>query len=275
MKNNHKIIISISSDIGFYLAIDWLNKGVQVSGTYRTRSHKCEELEKLGAKLIKCDLSDIKSIDDSIRELNDLNKWNDLVVATGSQEPIGQFCDCNIETWSNSIDVNFTSQIRFIHGLLPNRNLEDSFVPSVLMFAGGGSNSATKDYSAYTISKIASIKMVELLDAEITDTSFSILGPGWVKTKIHDATLQSKEAAGINYFKTIDMLDKDGEKCNPMEKVIDCCNWILSSDRELVGGRNFSSVFDPWDSEEIEKIRENPNNFKLRRFGNEIFEDKN
>ena len=56
-----------------------------------------------------------------------------------------------------------------------------------------------------------------------------------------------------------------------MEKVIDCCNWILSSDRELVGGRNFSSVFDPWESEEIEKIKDYPNNFKLRRFGNEIF----
>ena len=56
------------------------------------------------------------------------------------------------------------------------------------------------------------------------------------------------------------MLEADGKKCYPMEKVIDCCNWILSSDRELVGGRNFSSVFDPWESEEIEKIKDNPNN---------------
>jgi short-subunit dehydrogenase len=273
MKNHHKIIISISSDIGFYLAKDWLNLGVQVSGTYRTWSNKCDELLKLGAKLIQCDLGDIKSIDDSIRELNKNNKWDDLIVATGSQEPIGNFSDCNIEVWSNSIDVNFTSQIRFIHGLLPNRNLEDSCVPSVLMFAGGGTNSATIDYSAYTISKIASIKMIELLDAEINDTTFSILGPGWVKTKIHDATLQSKEVAGDNYFKTLDMLDKNGEKCNPMEDVINCCNWILSSDRELVGGRNFSLVFDPWDSKEIEKIRDDSNNFKLRRFGNEIFQE--
>ena len=141
------------------------------------------------------------------------------------------------------------------------------------MFAGGGTNSATIDYSAYTISKIASIKMIELLDAEINDTTFSILGPGWVKTKIHDATLQSEEAAGENYIKTLDMLDKNGEKCNPMEDVIKCCNWILSSDRELVGGRNFSLVFDPWDSKDIEKIRDDSNNFKLRRFGNEIFQE--
>ena len=273
MNSYHKIIISISSDIGFYLAKDWLNKGIKVSGTYRTKTDQCEELEALGARLVKCDLSDIKSIDDSIRELNKLQKWNDLVVATGSQEPIGNFIDCDIDAWSNSINVNFISQIRFIHGLLPNRNLEDSSSPSVLMFAGPGTNNATQDYSAYTISKIASIKMVELFDTEITDTSFSILGPGWVKTKLHDSTIQSKDAGGSNYYKTIEMLGEDGKKCYPMEKVIDCCNWILSSDRELVGGRNFSSVFDPWESDDIEKIKDNPNNFKLRRFGTEMFKE--
>jgi NAD(P)-dependent dehydrogenase (short-subunit alcohol dehydrogenase family) len=198
-------------------------------------------------------------------------KWDNLVIATGSQEPIGKFIDCNIDEWSNSINVNFVSQLRFIRGLLANRNNIDTFSPSVLMFAGGGTNNATQDYSAYTISKIASIKMVELLDAEIIDTTFSILGPGWVNTKIHDSTIYSKEAAGRNYFKTLEMLEENGRKCYPMEKVIDCCNWILSADRELVSGRNFSSVFDPWESDDIEMIKKNSNNFKLRRFGNEIF----
>ena len=274
MSNFHKIIISISSDIGFYLAKDWLRNGIRVSGTYRTRTNHCDELEQLGAKLIKCDLSNVKSIDDSICKLNKLQKWDNLVIATGSQEPIGRFIDCNIDSWSNSINVNFISQIRFIHGLLPNRNLKDSSSPSVLLFAGGGTNSATTDYSAYTISKIASIKMVELLDAEIPDTSFTILGPGWVKTKIHASTLNLKSSAGANYFKTVEMLEEDGKKCYPIEKVIACCNWILSSDRALVSGRNFSSVFDPWEDEKIKLIMNDKNLFKLRRFGNDFFEIK-
>ena len=274
MNNCHKIIISISSDIGFYLAKDWLCKGIRVSGTYRTRTNQCDELEQLGAKLIKCDLSNIKSIDDSIFKLNKLQKWDNLVIATGSQEPVGSFIDCNIDSWSSSINVNFISQIRFIHGLLPNRNLKDISNPSVLMFAGGGTNTATTDYSAYTISKIASIKMVELLDAEITDTSFSILGPGWVKTKIHASTLNLKSAAGVNYFKTVEMLEEDGKKCYPIEKVVECCNWILSSDKALVSGRNFSSVFDPWEDEKIKLIMNDKNLFKLRRFGNDFFEIK-
>ena len=274
MSNFHKIIISISSDIGFHLAKDWLSNGIRVSGTYRTRINHCDELEQLGAKLIKCDLSNVKSIDDSICKLNKLQEWDNLVIATGSQEPIGSFIDCNIDSWSNSINVNFISQIRFIHGLLANRNLKDSSSPSVLLFAGGGTNSATTDYSAYTISKIASIKMVELLDAEIPDTSFSILGPGWVKTKIHAPTLNLKSSAGANYFKTVEMLEEDGKKCYPIEKVIACCNWILSSDRALVSGRNFSSVFDPWEDEKIKLIKNDKNLFKLRRFGNDFFEIK-
>ena len=40
MKKN-RIILSISSDIGFALACDWLKKGFNVSGTYRNYSDKC------------------------------------------------------------------------------------------------------------------------------------------------------------------------------------------------------------------------------------------
>ena len=55
MSNFHNIIISISSDIGFHLAKDWLSNGIRVSGTYRTRINHCDELEQLGAKLVDDD----------------------------------------------------------------------------------------------------------------------------------------------------------------------------------------------------------------------------
>ena len=34
---------------------------------------------------------------------------------------------------------------------------------------------------------------------------FTILGPGWVKTKIHNQTLKAKSKAGLNYKKTLDL----------------------------------------------------------------------
>ena len=119
---------------------------------------------------------------------------------------------------------------------------------------------------AYTLSKITSIKAVELLDAELKDTKFSILGPGWVKTKIHKSTIDQPLNSGNNYQKTLQNFKKNN--FYPMSKLIKCCNWLLNSNKKLVGGRNFSSVFDPWDNKKINMIKKDPNLFKLRRFGN-------
>ena len=271
MSKSQNIIISISSDIGFSLAKKWLKSGKSVTGTYRTKSSLCDELEAMGANLFHCDLEDKSSIHNAINLINNFNSWETLTLAAGHQEPVGKFLDCNFENWEQSIMVNFTRQLNIVHGLMPNKSPAKS---SVLFFAGGGTNNATIAYSAYTISKIALIKMVELLDAEILDTTFSILGPGWVKTKIHESTLKAANAAGKNYEKTIQMLENNGSECYPMDKVINCCDWLLSSPRELVGGRNFSAVHDPWESDSIELILSDSNLFKLRRFGNDFFEIK-
>jgi NAD(P)-dependent dehydrogenase (short-subunit alcohol dehydrogenase family) len=183
-------------------------------------------------------------------------------------EPVGAFADCDIAEWQKSVEVNFTRQVQFVHELLPSRNRQGEHSPVVLFFAGSGTNNAAVNYSAYTISKIALIKMCELLDAEIPDTNFVILGPGWVKTKIHQETLKAGHRAGANYQKTKQRLA--GDECTPMEKVLDCCDWIIKADRKAVGGRNFSVVFDQWGSSSLtEKLEKDPNMYKLRRAGND------
>ena len=63
----------------------------------------------------------------------------------------------------------------------------------MITFAGGGTNSAPRYNSSYVSSKIALTKSMELLDAEYEDTRFSILGPGWVKTKIHTEMLDASD----------------------------------------------------------------------------------
>ena len=266
MKN--RIILSISSDIGAALAKDWLSKGYKVYGTYNNFNKDCAELKKNGAKIIKLNLLHKKSFKNFFNIFTKKQKWDAVVLAAGTQEPIGNFEKNNFDDWEKSLLINFTAQLRFLHQLLPYRNFKKN-LPKVLFFAGGGTNNANLSYSAYTIAKIASIKICELLDAEISDTSFSILGPGWVKTKIHKSTLNAKTMAGSNYKKTIYMLNS--KKCYPMEKVIECCNWLMDSPKSLISGRNFSAVFDPWESKKINKILKDNNNFKLRRYGNELF----
>jgi len=267
MKKSNRIIISISSDIGYSLAKKWLNDGENVYGTYRTKSKKLIELKKLGAKVFKCDLTKKLSINSSIKKFKKI-KWDVLVLSAGTQEPIGRFDKINFFDWEKSLKVNFINQLKILHFMMPSRK-KSKKLPLVIFFAGGGTNNATLNYSAYTISKIASIKFCELLDAEIKDTRFTILGPGWVKTKIHKQTLKEKKNSGKNYYRTIKHFKN--EDFYPMKKVIKCCDWLIKSNRRLISGRNFSAVNDPWESARIIKINKNSNNFKLRRFGNDIF----
>jgi len=261
-----RIILSISSDIGTSLAKDWLMSGHEVAGTYRTWTSNCEELETLGVRLVHCDFSSRNSIGTAAAELV-RNSWDVMVMAAGDQNPIGLFAQVDFDDWSRSLEVNFVGMSRFLHIAIQEQSAH--LMRSVIFFAGGGTNNATERYSGYTISKIASIKMCELLDFEIKDVKFSILGPGWVKTKIHESTLNQQNLAGDNFERTQQMVL--GGPMTQMSDVIDMCNWLVTQPKSVVGGRNFSLVHDAWRSKGInEWLIEDSNRYKLRRFGNEI-----
>lgn len=268
------IMISASSDIGTAMCRRWKTKGWEVFGTYRTESQAVDEMSALGIKLIHCDLSDTNSINEACRILRELClQWDVLVISSGSQDPVGRFSNCNFDEWEKSIGLNFSSQMRIIHELLPSRRTNACFEPCVLLFAGAGTNNAPVNYSAYIVSKIALIKMCELLDAEIQDTKFTIVGPGWVKTKIHESTLRAGPKLGDNYQKTLKMLA--GDNCTPTDQVLDCCDWLVNAPRNLVSGRNFSVVFDLWGTPTLEeKLSQESNMYKLRRYGNDLIVKK-
>ncbi len=264
------VIISVTSDIGSALCRRWLGRGWTTVGTYRRLSPEVELLRRGGLTLSQCDLSDPSSVRRSCEELCSLcPAWDALMLCPGTQSPIGPFVECPFEEWAESIEVNFTSQMRLLRALLPYRRKGTSRHPSVILFAGGGTNSAPTNYSAYTVAKIALIKMCELLAAEIPDTRFAILGPGWVNTKIHKETIAAGTRAEANYERTTQKLASD--EMTPMDTVLDCCEWLLDAPPEEVSGRNFSVVFDKWGSEDLAKmLRRDPSMYKLRRFGNDL-----
>jgi len=269
-KPKKAIIVSISSDIGHAMALRWQKAGHQVCGTYRTKSDSLEALTQKGIKTFQCDLASTEDVIKTCQAITEtFGDWDTLVLCPGAQEPVGAFLEVDFDDWATSIEVNFTNQLRFVHALLPTRRVSEGSTPSVLFFAGGGTNNAPVNYSAYIISKIGLMKMTELLDAEVPDTNFTILGPGWVKTKIHNATLEAGARAGSNYERTLEKLKS--KELTPMEDVLDCCDWLVTSDRELVGGRNFSVVFDAWGEEKLNaKLKQDKDLYKLRRAGNDF-----
>jgi short-subunit dehydrogenase len=265
MKKKIYLILSASSDIGANVAFKWLQENKTVIGTYRIQNKNTKLLKKYGCKLYKVDFS---KKDQILKFTKKIKKYyiTNILSAVGTQEPIGKLININFDNWEKSILINAVNQIRCIVQIYKNHKKK----LKVVLFAGGGTNNATESYSAYTLSKIMLIKFSELISFEEKNICCSILGPGWVKTKIHKATLKNKKAANKNFSRTIKKLR--GDECVPMKKVLECVEWMFKKDKKTLGGRNISLVYDNWGSNKLDTLLKSDENiYKLRRFKNDIF----
>jgi short-subunit dehydrogenase len=269
MDTAHKIIVSVSSDIAFELAANWLKNGDKLIGTYRNWNKNLDELSKYpNLTLIKLNFDHKKDFNKLFRLVKKLGKWSVLVIASGRQEPIGNFENIIFSEWLDGVKVNFLDQLKIVHLLLPMKTKKTENGPTVLFFAGGGTNNSVNNYSAYTISKIGLIKMCELLSTEVPNVKFSIVGPGWVKTKIHKPTiLDFGNKSEDNYEKTVQMLA--GNDCVPIHDVVKSCNWIINQKHEVASGRNFSTKFDKFNDILVNELIKDHNMYKLRRYKND------
>jgi len=112
-------------------------------------------------------------------------------------------------------------------------------------------------------SKIMLNKMCELLDAENKDIKFFIIGPGWVKTKIHEKIMNNLSENDLRYIETKNFMEnKHGTS---MDEIFEFVRWLEEQEKNVVSGRNFS-INDNWkDDELINKLKSDKNMYKLRR----------
>jgi NAD(P)-dependent dehydrogenase (short-subunit alcohol dehydrogenase family) len=268
MRAQTVIVIGIGSDIGTEIARRFATDGWSVKGTYRGARPPANM--PAGARVTRCELSSRRSIAAAQRWLRkEAKPWDAIVVAAGTEEPIGEFWTCDAEEWESGINVNALAPLRLVRGLYPARRR--AAAPSVAFFSGAGTNNAAPAYSAYCASKILLIKMCELLDAESSDTGFFIIGPGIVRTKIHEQTLREPGRSGANYRKVVDFLGS-AEPGTSHDDIYGCIRWCMNAGKDVVGGRNISLVHDAWRNDGkalARRLRADRNLYKLRRFGNE------
>ena len=258
-------ILSLSSDIGSYLARHYLALGHQVFGTHRSPLGK-ELSEHANLTALSCDVARSEAAAD-IRQFLENRKlvWDLWISCVGVLDPVGPFAEVQFDDWRRSFEVNSTAQLGALHASLPFRQSRPT--AHVVFFAGGGTNGPFPGYSAYCLGKIALIKMSELLDDEMPDLNVFIVGTGWVRTKIHDQTLQAGRRAGVNLERTNAFLQESAAGTS-MADIAAMIDWGVHQGRRVTGGRNFSVVHDAWregGDSLAAGLRAHSGRFKLRR----------
>jgi NAD(P)-dependent dehydrogenase (short-subunit alcohol dehydrogenase family) len=264
------LILGITSDIGRELAVRLGADGWRVAGTRRTDGSPLGP-ESRDWDIVPCDFASLASVDKAVRSFHERGlRWGLVVAAVGTERPVGDFFGCNPDEWERGIRVNALAPLRFLREIHELRDRAGS--PAVAFFSGSGTNNAAPAYSAYSASKILLVKMCELLDAESADTSFFIIGPGMVRTKIHQQTLEEPEKSGRNYKKVADFL-ASGDPGTSHDDIYRCLLWCLAAGKAVIGGRNIALVHDEWrdgGSALASALKGDQDLYRLRRFGNQL-----
>ena len=249
------LIIGITSDIGTGIKKRLEDDDWQVLGTSSTYQSD---------SVFKLDLADPKQVELFANQLTQYKDWSLLCLFAGTMEPIGTFFDTDFSSWEKNFRINVLSQLKILQMLWEYRAKFTEV--NVCFLAGGGTNSTFDNYSAYCLSKIALIKFVELIGSENTEGKFFIIGPGFMKTKIHNQTLRAGKKAGANFKKTEIFMENNG---TTLDKLYQHIKWCMAQPRNAINGRNFSTVHDTWESgtDLSNLLVKDSELFKLRRVG--------
>ena len=253
------LVVGHDSELGS-IALDHLrNAGWQVIST----SRRIESLKPM--ETFHCDLSSRETITRACEEILAEDATLDLVVVSiGFLNPIGEITEVNFEDWATSIEANFINQVFLIREIIRILKTKGQTKTKFLTFAGSGTNSAPVNFSAYTLSKIALIKSMELFAAENPEFFFLSLGTGWMRSSIHEQTLKAGPLSGKAYLETTRRL-REGDFGSP-QLFMDFLNWLILVTDMNISGRNIALQGDNWKEADFEKkLILSENAFKLRR----------
>lgn len=114
-------------------------------------------------------------------------RWDLLIFAAGTMEPIGSLFETDTEEWERAVRVNALGPLRVLRSMWPYRKAH----AKVVFISGPNLEKTSPSYTAYRAGKALLESLIETLNEEYPSAQFLWLVPGVVKTKIHQQTIKA------------------------------------------------------------------------------------
>jgi NAD(P)-dependent dehydrogenase (short-subunit alcohol dehydrogenase family) len=224
-----------------------------------------------GHEGLRLDVSDQAAWPQALATIDAGGPLHGLVTAAGELGPIGRLEDLEPAALARTIAVNLIGTMLALHHALPRlAGGRAGAVGRAVTFSGGGATSPLARYDAYAASKAAVVRLTENV-AAASEVAVNCVAPGFVATRIHDATLSAgPEAAGSEYHeRTLAGLAEGGF---PAREAAELVCFLLSDAAAGITGRLLSAQWDPWREAEFQaRLRADPDLATLRRIDDQTF----
>jgi NAD(P)-dependent dehydrogenase (short-subunit alcohol dehydrogenase family) len=193
-----------------------------------------------------------------------------LVTAAGVLDPVGPIDSYEPKDFRRTVEINLLGTLLAVHHCLPALRARRG---AVVTLSGGGATGPLPRYDAYAASKAAVVRLTENLASELAEEGIRVnaVAPGFVATRIHDATLAAgPEAAGPEYFaRTERDLTEGGVPANEAAQLV---RLLLDREAAPFSGKLLSAQWDPWrDPGFRRRLASEPDLATLRRIDDVFF----
>ena len=243
------------------------------------RVSKLKEVSKVDNNIFfkACDVSNEEDVIDFLKFVKHKIDYIDVLInCAGIFGPIDRFDKTDSLEWKRTFEINtygtYLIAKHFLHLIL------NSDTKKIINFSGGGAFSPFPNYSAYAVSKAALVRFSENLAVELAEEGVTVncIAPGFVATDLHKSTIKAGEKkAGMQYDLTIKKLQKGAV---PVETVVDCIKFLISSQSDGLTGKTISASFDKWGTNIFKKSIDRLNQsdlYTLQRINLRNLDNKN
>jgi NAD(P)-dependent dehydrogenase (short-subunit alcohol dehydrogenase family) len=270
LKDRRIVVIGATGGLGRATVEELRREGARVLGTGRNEE-RLRAVAELGAEPMRLDLHDAGApvalrtqIDGRFGGILD-----GLVLVAGSLGPIGPTRSIDLDATATTFSEHALAALAVVQACAGA--LDASYAPSVVMFSGGGATSSFPRYTAYSLAKVAVVRLVENLAAEELGWKVNAVAPGFAATGIHAATFAAGRDAVGTYFEETQQRLTDP---TPPTVAAQLVAFLLGDESEGITGRLISAVWDDWRSEAVRaELRDSESFGRLRRIDGQQFRE--
>ncbi len=180
------VITGTSRGIGHHLAQRFLAEGYDVIGISRTAT----ELAHPGFLSVTADVGDLDQVENLSGVLAG-RSIHGLINNAGIHGPLGAFDTAPMKEWVRAFHVNLFGGAALAQLCAPAIRRDKGFI---IFLSGGGSAYPRPNFSAYSVSKTAVVRLSEVLAKELApDVQVYCVAPGPNRTQLLDEVIRSGE----------------------------------------------------------------------------------